>query len=422
MTTPPVRIEQLRFRDFRGIADATLNLPPSSLVVLVGANGSGKSTVLDGAAILLSRLAGRIRSEHGGGRPVADDDIRNGASATEIGVRLRIGTQAVDWTLVKTAPGRAVRERSEFDELSNMAEMFRESFRTDDEQGTQKTTLPVFVLYPTNRAVLDIPNRIRSKHDFGQLAAYEDALTGVSTRFRLFFEWFRNREDIENEMARDRQVPDDRQLQAVRQAIERLLDGFTGLRIRRQQQRMMIRKGSEEVAVDQLSDGEKVLLALAGDLARRLAMANPTGDPLAGSGVVLIDEIELHLHPKWQHRVLTQLQSTFPNCQFIVSTHSPVVLSHAENGTALLLRRTSAGIRPQELDPFGRDAGDLLEDVFGRSARPPAIARKLQELFRLIDDGKDDEARRLLAALREQLGDGEPEFARAEVLLWEPAP
>lgn len=81
-----------------------------------------------------------------------------------------------------------------------------------------------------------------------------------------------------------------------------------------------------------MSDGEKCTIALFGDLARRMALANPNKDnPLDGEGIVLIDEIELHLHPLWQRRILNVLKKVFPNIQFIVSTHSPQVLGEADD-------------------------------------------------------------------------------------------
>lgn len=77
----------------------------------------------------------------------------------------------------------------------------------------------------------------------------------------------------------------------------------------------------------QLSDGEKCTLALFGDIARRLAIANPSlDDPLQGDGVVLIDELELHMHTSWQRKVISMLKKTFPNIQFIITTHSPQIL------------------------------------------------------------------------------------------------
>jgi predicted ATP-binding protein involved in virulence len=80
-----------------------------------------------------------------------------------------------------------------------------------------------------------------------------------------------------------------------------------------------------------LSDGEKCLLAMVGDLARRLAIANPDyPDALQGEAIVLIDEIELHLHPSWQRNIIPALKRTFPKCQFIITTHSPQVLSYIQ--------------------------------------------------------------------------------------------
>lgn len=95
---------------------------------------------------------------------------------------------------------------------------------------------------------------------------------------------------------------------------------------------MVVNKGSLTISVDLLSDGEKCTLALIGDLARRIALANPNRDnPLDGEGIVLIDEIELHMHPSWQRRVLGVLKRVFPNIQFIVTTHSPQILGEVDD-------------------------------------------------------------------------------------------
>ena len=96
--------------------------------------------------------------------------------------------------------------------------------------------------------------------------------------------------------------------------------------------RMVVNKGSLTISVDLLSDGEKCTLVLNGDLARRIALANPNRDnPLDGEGIVLIDEIELHMHPSWPRRVLGALKRVFPNIQFIVTTHSPQLLGEVDD-------------------------------------------------------------------------------------------
>jgi predicted ATP-binding protein involved in virulence len=180
---------------------------------------------------------------------------------------------------------------------------------------------------------------------------------------------------------------------------------------------MTVNKQGEELIVNQLSDGEKCLLALAGDLARRLAIANPNPDrnPLQGSGVVLIDEIELHLHPKWQRAIIPNLKKTFPNCQFIITTHSPQVISDLQ--WVHLLRSTPEGIAIERVPSFGKDSNRILETLMGTPERPQEIKDDLRELFRLIDKGELGKARQLRQDLVDQMGEEDPEFVRADWLI-----
>jgi predicted ATP-binding protein involved in virulence len=182
---------------------------------------------------------------------------------------------------------------------------------------------------------------------------------------------------------------------------------------------MTIQKHNEELIINQLSDGEKCLLAMVGDLARRLAIANPGLDnPLQGSGVVLIDEIELHLHPKWQRDSIPALTRTFPNCQFIVTTHSPQVISQVKPEGIYILEKTEDGIAVKQPESsYGRDSNRILEDLMDTPERPQPIKETLLELFRLIDEGKLSEARQLKNNLAQEIGSDEPEFASADMLI-----
>jgi predicted ATP-binding protein involved in virulence len=144
-----------------------------------------------------------------------------------------------------------------------------------------------------------------------------------------------------------------------------------------------VEKQGQELIVNQLSDGEKCLLAMVGDLARRLAIANPSlENPLQGEGVVLIDEIELHLHPKWQREIIPALTRTFPNCQFIATTHSPQVISEVKPNGIYILEATSEGVvarRPES--SYGRDSNRILEDLMGVPARPQEIKDDILKCF-----------------------------------------
>lgn len=242
-------------------------------------------------------------------------------------------------------------------------------------------------------------------------------LTGVPIGFGRFFQWFRAQEDVENELRLDNSDYRDRQLEAVRQAISSLLPGFSGLRVRRSPLKMIVTKQGQPLLINQLSDGEKVLLALTGDLAARLAIANPSlPDPLQGSGVVLIDEIELHLHPKWQREIIPALTRTFPNCQFIVTTHSPQVISEVKPEGIYILEKADEGIiarRPES--SYGRDSNRILEDLMDTPARPQEIKESLLELFRLIARGELDSARQLHQKIADEIGADEPELVGASV-------
>ena len=197
---------------------------------------------------------------------------------------------------------------------------------------------------------------------------------------------FRNTEDLEGERIRDDAKYQDKQLVAVRNAIHTLIPEFDDLRVRRKPLKMTVNKNGQELIINQLSDGEKCLLAMVGDIARRLAIANPSlDDPLQGEGIVLIDEIELHLHPQWQHKIIPRLTETFTNCQFIVTTHSPQVLSHVQPENIYILQSTPNGIIASHPEnSYGRDSNQILEDYMGTPERPQDIKDKILEIFRVI--------------------------------------
>ena len=228
---------------------------------------------------------------------------------------------------------------------------------------------PLVVQYSVSRAVLDIPMRVRDTHAFRPEAALEGALSAEGKTFRHLFEWLREREDIENEAVRYfKQHREDRQLGTVRRAIASALPGFSNLRVRRSPLRMTVQKGPLELRVDQLSDGEKCFLALIGDLARRLATANPWHeDALKASAIVLIDEIELHMHPTWQRDVVAILRTTFPGCQFIVTTHSPQVLAEVPNDAVIHLEDFTAFAK--HAGTYQRDSNAILSEAMGAGDR-----------------------------------------------------
>jgi predicted ATP-binding protein involved in virulence len=385
-------------------------------------NGAGKSSILDCAAILLSRLTAAISSPKSTGRLFFVDDINNNAPFTTCSITVNFEGQDYTWSMSKSRPGTPHNESSDISNAKQIAEIIQKRLVDD-----KTVEVPLAIFYPVNRAVLDIPSRIRGKHSFDQIAAYYGALTGAQNNFRLFFEWFREREDLENEKIRREwqetssprpftEIASDRELDAVRKAIPRLLPGFKNLHIQRAPHRMVLEKDGMELIVNQLSDGEKCTLALVGDLARRMALAAPSApNPLEVPAIVMIDEVDLHMHPGWQRNVVPSLQETFPNCQFILSTHSPQVVSEVKSQHIWLMNtKTKKAEHPQSA--YGLDSNRILEDIMEVPERPQEIKEMLETLFAHIDTGNLNAARAKIESLRNLIG-SDPELTKAAILI-----
>lgn len=407
-------VKELRSKDFRGMGELVIPFHPQ-MNVLVGVNGSGKSAILDCLATVLSQLMHSIFPEEKKSvvRHFSPNDITNGKRRTDNAIKVWEGEgEDVCWNLTKRRTGRSD-GGSQTEQYARLVKKIHSELQEE-----QACNLPLAVYYQVNRAVPDPTPRLPGEGSLDRRVAYKWALAGAHRNFRLFFEWFRWREDIENEKRLQDGSHRDRQLQAVRAAIERFLPGFKELRVRRSPLRMSVSKRGEELIVSQLSDGEKCLLAMVGDLARRLAIANPHLElPHEGTAVVLVDEIDLHLHASWQRTIVEGLRKAFPNCQFVLTTHSPQIVSEVPAECVIGLHRTKAGVRiVQHEETYGLDSNRILEEVLGVDERPRRVKKALQKLFLAIEDGDIAGAYRQLEKLQAKIG-SDPQLAKADAMI-----
>lgn len=400
-----MKINSFELVNFRGIANMPLTFTART-TALVGINGVGKSSVLDALAIALSNLTARVMGQAAKARSMSPDDIRLGADYARLLVNADLGEDsATTWAVaLNRKAGKHPAERSsDLTALNARAGLFESRLLYREQKG-ESISLPLAVYYDVHRAVLDVPLRTRDLSKSSPRDAYNDALGHGGTDFRGFFTWFRNQEDTENERIRDIPSYRDKGLSAVRRAIEQFTQ-FTDLRIRRKQGlRMTVNKAGTELNVMQLSDGERCMLALVGDLARRFSLLNTEReDPLLGEGVVLIDEIDLHLHPLWQRTVVASLERTFPNCQFIITTHSPQVIGELVAESVMLLKDGAFLGHPER--SLGLDSGEVLEELMGGKARNQDVDDGLRVIRRAIDDDALPRAQALLDTLKARVGE-----------------
>lgn len=432
-----------RFTDLE-VAFAPTEKHASKVTVFVGNNGAGKTTILKSITTSLSWLVARIRTEGGSGTSIPEDLITNSTPTASIEVDVVDTTHpgsskpaSYSWTLARTRKGRISRASSELGGSTKLADHYRIHFNIVDETAS----LPLIVSYAVERSVIDVPlTTRRSKLPLDQIDGYDNALSG-SVDFGRFFEWFREKEDTENETTIPSAVLEhlqkivsapndsllselknmhvasrDTQLTAVRSAITAFMPGFSNLRVQRQPRlHMAIDKGERTLNVSQLSQGEKSMMALVGDIARRLSMMNPAlANPLEGTGVVLIDEVDLHLHPKWQRRLIHQLTDTFPNCQFILTTHSPLVISDTKDILCYVL---DDGELEERNGLYGLDANQVLLSVMDTDVRNSKVQARLDRMLELLQDKKLKEAKALFEELSIDLPPGHIELTKAALLI-----
>jgi len=282
-------------------------------------------------------------------------------------------------------------------------------------------SVDIVVYYPVERTVLDPSLKSKNIGKNNQFDAFKDAFDS-SIDFNTFFDWFRSAEDVENEMRLNKESRySDKGLDAVRKAILIFLENYSKIRVRRTSPaaELILEKSGKEFNINQLSHGEKALIAMVGDLARRLVIANPgLKNPLNGRGVVMIDELDLHLHPKWQKNILGKLVKTFPNIQFICTTHSSLVINHLDKESIFLLENARCYTlteRYRDFNSYGADIEDILKIVQDTgNILPQDIKEQFDELHQKIESNNIEEARAIINALKEKTDPNQPELQKAE--------
>lgn len=428
-------VTMLKLTNVRGVEDAEFAFK-TGLNLIVGVNGVGKTTALDVLRICFSRVLPGITPSRAKAMSFERSDIRLGFPFLNAVVHFGVGQQ--EYLFER----REWRETVAADDEENLAKLRREIIETErlrdrprkllrelatpqslvdsdffsPDRATLQSALskeapPLAVFYSTNRSVITA-TQSKGAAVGGPAAAYAEALVPRSWNIEQFADWIRAQEAL----AAERENAG-RHVAAMKAAATRFLPGCTDLSAgEKKGDSLTVTKGGLELDVRQLSDGERGALGVALDLARRLSQVNPhSKDPLGeGQAVVLIDEIDLHLHPKWQRQIIRNLEATFPRCQFIATTHSPQVIGEVRSDRIQIIAN---GQVYSPTHSFGVDSSRVLEEIMDAPPRTHEVQTLLDKLSTSVADKNLDAARNLVTELAAKLGEGDAEVIRARTLL-----
>lgn len=407
-----MKLRKLDITNLRGFEHASFDFDPG-FTLLVGVNGVGKSSVLEALRISLSRVLPKFTASRSTPLAFTDDDTRIGSPALTVRADFTFPDGERHFLLHKP------REKYVADQDGSVREATFNTPATEemsqpwpkvDKAGSQ----PLAVYFGIRRAFATDERINLVRTSGGQAAAYADALSAVrALHLADMASWLLAQEALAKELPRAAL-----HLHALQSAAARLLPTCAGLRATSEgdKPRLLITKGGVELDVRHLSEGERGMLGLALDLARRLSQANPAlDDPVRdGVAIVLIDELDMHLHPQWQRQIATLLTQTFPNCQFVATTHSPQIIGEVQSGQ---IRMIAGGEVTVPDHSFGVDASRVLEELMGTKPRNAGVDMKLEQIAALIGEEKKAEARNAIDALAKEIGEGDPEITRARLLL-----
>ncbi|MFM8443181.1 MAG: AAA family ATPase [Methylococcus sp.] len=427
-----LNIKKLALHDYRCFANIEISFH-KQLTVLVAANGEGKTSILDAVAVALGPFIGSF--DEGIGKHFLPKDIRllrvretatNEMEYAPQGVRLEATGNipgsvleeldiAPTWERSLAGPGKKTTIKGT-KELIGYAKRLQRAVRTPGE----KVTLPLLAYYGTGRLwqhkKLTLGKLPRKSRTIG----YSDCLDPASS-YKSFVAWFRYwstnslKAQIDAYKSGQSNIPTefDQFIRSVSGAVDVCLEpvGWKNITYSLGREELVAHHEIHgELSVDILSDGIRNMIGMVADIAFRATKLNPDFGPCAASmtpGIVLIDEVDMHLHPAWQQVVVQSLTKAFPKLQFIVTTHSPQVLTTVPRENIRVIELTESGYqaRMPDFSPLAHESGDALAKVMRTHREPPLpIQEQIRQFEQLVRAGLEasDEAKELGTILSDE--------------------
>ncbi len=432
-----MRVDRLEIRNFKKFAEAAFDFPRSanspsdagSFHVLIGENGTGKTTILDALAValgvwlewkpdsLLANSHRRLKREDKRliGTPQGDrTQLQRVPETMSVRATGAILNQThVTWGQELTVGKTRVSNAASKDVLESIWSAYERVCKSE------QVLLPVICYYGAGRAWLTHNERKKAKaKSNGPANRWEAFYDCLNERIRVsdLAHWFLS-EHIEMGNRQGQPRPG---FEVVRRAVLACVPGADGIWYDSDSEEIALSIDGSAQPFGNLSAGQRVMLAMVADLAIKMVTQNnflvppdalgPEDDPLPRvlaqtPGVVLIDELDVHLHPKWQRRACHDLQRVFPKIQFIGTTHSPQIVGSIQPDE--IIRLLPEGIHDVPAQSYGMDTNWILEVLMDADKEEPLIKQSIEAIFRLIDARRLDDAQAKVIELRQQIGNSE---------------
>ena len=395
-------------RNFRGIKDQNIELKPG-FNLIKGENGKGKTSVLEAIAVGLGGFVAGLEgvsTRHFTSDEVRTEFFRVGDGSygkkhfvpVEVTLKADLYGKEFQWTRGKSSI-KASRSTIQPRDICRRAEIMAEN---------PKIELPVLAYLGAGRVwsqKREKAENVFRKHYF-RTVGYTDALTEASNT-KLLMNWCVKMEQIS--WQKEVKIAE---YEAVKDTVAHFMNYMEEspdhkVFYDKQEEQLMYQTNSELLPIVQLSAGYQSLIWTVFDIAYRMAVLNPDKKERIAEtkGVVLIDELDMHLHPRWQWNVIEALRKTFPNVQFIVATHAPILFASAKNVWLIDMNEESI---QYEYSHYGIDVNTSMTVYQGTKEIPKNVEKQVEEFCEKMDQEKYAEAEKILNALENETAPTHP--------------
>ncbi|MCD7842209.1 MAG: AAA family ATPase [Lachnospiraceae bacterium] len=429
-----MKLKNVNITNYRCFKEADMDFD-DHITLIVGKNGAGKTAVLDAVAVSISTFL--LGIDGGASRNILKEDARyefhdlNGTIDSQHQFPVRIesrgdccGKRDIKWlrSLNSANSKTTVKDAGE---LTELAICVQNQIMTGD----KTLVLPLLSYYGTGRLYAQKKKRnMQSLTEFKRQVGYVDCMAAESNE-KLMLNWFQKQtlKSLQDQQ-KTGALGTSLLLKTVEKAICKSYEKISGasnasLVFDLDTHRLVLESQSsdgcvQKFAMDEMSDGYKNTLSMIGDIAYRMAVLNPIlGERVLEEtpGIVLIDEVDLHLHPQWQQTILKDLHEVFPGIQFIVTSHAPAVINSVPREQIRIL--DNGEIYRPAAETYGRDANSILREVMKVSERPADIQRRLDRFYTCMDEKDYNTAEEVLIVIEDIVGTTDPDIAAARTSL-----